>query len=108
MRFRKLRTACSVVWGLACILMIVLWVRSYWWADIAHLSLRHRTIINSVAGNIQVSDISGPTWKSELLSTHADDLAPKLRGVPRWHHDSATGNISLRFPHGLLGLKRKN
>jgi hypothetical protein len=30
MRFRKLRIAWSVAWGLACVLLIVLWVRSYW------------------------------------------------------------------------------
>jgi hypothetical protein len=29
MRFRKLRIAWSVFWGLACVLLIVLWVRSY-------------------------------------------------------------------------------
>jgi hypothetical protein len=29
MRFRKLRIAWSVLWGLACVLLIVLWVRSY-------------------------------------------------------------------------------
>ena len=33
MRFRKLRIAWSVVWGLAAVLLIVLWVRSYWWMD---------------------------------------------------------------------------
>ena len=33
MRFRKLRIAWSVVWGLAAVLLIVLWVRSYWWHD---------------------------------------------------------------------------
>jgi hypothetical protein len=30
MRFRKLRIAWSVLWGLACVLLVVLWVRSYW------------------------------------------------------------------------------
>jgi hypothetical protein len=30
MRFRKLRIAWSVFWGLASVLLIVLWVRSYW------------------------------------------------------------------------------
>jgi hypothetical protein len=30
MRFRKLRTAWSVVCGVACLLLMVLWVRSYW------------------------------------------------------------------------------
>jgi hypothetical protein len=33
MRFRKLRIAWSVAWGIACVLLIVLWVRSYWWVD---------------------------------------------------------------------------
>ena len=33
MRFRKLRIAWSVVWGIACVLLIVLWVRSYWSVD---------------------------------------------------------------------------
>ena len=29
LRFRKLRITWSVVWGIACLLLIVLWVRSY-------------------------------------------------------------------------------
>jgi hypothetical protein len=33
MSFRRLRIAWSVFWGLACALLIVLWVRSYWWID---------------------------------------------------------------------------
>src|SRR5262245_14496481 len=33
MRFRKLRIAWSVGWGLACVLLIALWVRSCWWCD---------------------------------------------------------------------------
>ena len=31
MRFRKLRIAWSVFWGVACVLLIVLWVRSYYY-----------------------------------------------------------------------------
>src|SRR4051812_22807060 len=30
MRFRKLRIAWSVAWGVAAVLSVVLWVRSYW------------------------------------------------------------------------------
>ena len=30
MRFRKLRIAWSVAWGVWRVLLIVLWVRSYW------------------------------------------------------------------------------
>src|SRR4051812_22362745 len=40
MRFRKLRVAWSVFWGVACVLLIVLWVRSYWWIDTLDASCR--------------------------------------------------------------------
>src|SRR4029079_6900571 len=33
MRFRKLRIAWSVLCAIACVLLIALWVRSYWWWD---------------------------------------------------------------------------
>jgi len=33
MKYRKLRIAWSVVWGIAAVLLVVLWVRSYWWSD---------------------------------------------------------------------------
>jgi hypothetical protein len=38
MRFRKLRIAWSVAWGLAAVLLIALWVRSYTWFDLLILS----------------------------------------------------------------------
>ena len=34
MRFRKLRIAWAVACGIACVLLIVLWVRSYSWNDV--------------------------------------------------------------------------
>jgi hypothetical protein len=37
MGIRKLRIACSVVWGLAAVLLIVLWVRSYWIVNEIHI-----------------------------------------------------------------------
>jgi hypothetical protein len=33
MNYCKLRIAWSVIWGLACVLLVVLWLRSYWWRD---------------------------------------------------------------------------
>src|SRR5262245_40774927 len=30
---RGLRIAWSVWWGILCVLLVVLWVRSYWWRD---------------------------------------------------------------------------
>jgi len=34
MKYRKLRIAWSVAWGIACLLLVALWVRSYWWMDV--------------------------------------------------------------------------
>src|SRR3954447_14798313 len=33
MKFRKLRIAWSVFWGLACVLLVLLWVRGVWFHD---------------------------------------------------------------------------
>lgn len=33
MTYRKLRIAWSVGWGVAAVLLVALWVRSYWWVD---------------------------------------------------------------------------
>jgi hypothetical protein len=33
MRYRKLRIVWSVAWGIAAVLLIALWARSYWWCD---------------------------------------------------------------------------
>ena len=32
-RNRKLRIAWSAAWAIVAVLLIALWVRSYWWAD---------------------------------------------------------------------------
>jgi hypothetical protein len=34
MKFRKLRIAFSAMCGVICLLLIVLWVRSYWWNEV--------------------------------------------------------------------------
>src|SRR6185436_13829213 len=50
MKYRKLRIAWSVFWGLAAVLLIVLWVRSYWWMDI--LKFPGRQQFGSAKGQI--------------------------------------------------------
>jgi hypothetical protein len=37
MRFRKLRIAWSVICGIACVLLIVLWVQGYWSFSLAFM-----------------------------------------------------------------------
>jgi hypothetical protein len=33
MKYRKLRIAWSVGWGILCLLMVAWWIRGYWWQD---------------------------------------------------------------------------
>ena len=46
MKFRKLRIAWSTVWGIACVLLIALWVRSYYVSDAAFMRVSNRTGYN--------------------------------------------------------------
>src|SRR5438132_5384486 len=54
MRFRKLRIAFSATCLIACVLLIVLWVRSYWW----HESFCYRGPKESLG----VESAWGTTW----------------------------------------------
>jgi hypothetical protein len=37
MKYRKLRIAWTVAWGIAAVLLVGLWMRSYWWADLINI-----------------------------------------------------------------------
>jgi hypothetical protein len=49
MRFRKLRIVWSVFCGIACVLLIVLWVRSYWWVDIVNARLADTRSLQAIS-----------------------------------------------------------
>jgi hypothetical protein len=55
MRFRKLRIAWSVVWGIVAVLLIVLWVRSYWCFDTCSVCFdgNRGHWLGSIAGEIR-------------------------------------------------------
>src|SRR3954470_13955494 len=54
MRFRKLRIAWSVVCGIACVLLIVLWVRSYTQLDIVTYRASGMVNAHSISGHFAV------------------------------------------------------
>jgi hypothetical protein len=69
MKFRKLRIAWSVFWALACMLLIVLWVRSYWQRDVLTACLGTKTLlIQSNFGRILVGGT--PIDKQWEYSSH--------------------------------------
>jgi hypothetical protein len=74
MKFRKLRIAWSVFWGVACILLIVLWVRSYYAEDILNAQFPTRTFSSwSFRGKTVVTTATYPgPFKVNITSFPAD------------------------------------
>ena len=60
MKYRKLRIAWSVVWGVVAVLLLVLWVRSHYLVDQVHLPIGESTAIalDSIpdAFSVRISD----------------------------------------------------
>jgi len=69
MKYRKLRIAWSVFCGLAAVLLIVLWVRSYYAKDLLDVAAPpHWLVIESVGGRISFRLMNEPTILSSRLS----------------------------------------
>jgi hypothetical protein len=51
MRFRRLRIAWSVTWGVLAVLLVVLWMRSYWWADVYAVAISKLTFVGVASAN---------------------------------------------------------
>jgi hypothetical protein len=69
MKFRKLRIAWSGACGAVCLLLIALWARSYWRAEVVtgrHIA--HYEAI-SVRGRLKLSLLDDP-WPVPLVSNH--------------------------------------
>ena len=59
MRFRKLRIAWSVVWAVACLLLVTLWVLSYWWNGSVEIRV-------SATREVMVMSVQGYTYWGTL------------------------------------------
>jgi hypothetical protein len=83
MKYRKMRIAVSVTCGIACVLLVVLWVRSYWWADVANPLMTSR-VPSMQNGTLVYNDIQVRPNRFEpdpILS----------RYLPRWISFSYNG-----------------
>jgi hypothetical protein len=78
MRFRKLRIAWSVLCGIACVLLIVLWVRSYWRHDI--LLLGEGRALASCLGTVHTCVVSiGPALEHQWVLTGSQLRKPNYQ-----------------------------
>jgi len=111
MKYRKLRIAWSVAWGVLCLMLIVLWVRSYSWRDNVKVRLPADLYIlfaseDGISGflirenNTGVSRIEIDSWpcNSEdirFFPFNSDSYSP-LGSYAWWFGDTAFGAIA---PH---------
>src|SRR4051794_10959899 len=97
MRFRKLRIAWSVMCLIACVLLIVLWVRSYWWADV--FSSAKGYSVGSLRGELLVAILDDTTgfstmgggYSAEEVNEEFDQWNPYKAATPTWNVFFARG-----------------
>jgi hypothetical protein len=94
MRFRKLRIAFSVTCAIACVLLIALWVRSYWWSGII-VSNRWDPIVVVSHGHVFYdADYSYP-WSRDIQPPYMirrSDYWYKIQNI--WNPDGSGLNIN--------------
>jgi len=63
MKFRKLRIAWSVAWGISCVLLVVLWVRSYRNQESCYMDIPPQQIVGatSTCGHLILAKTPLPT-----------------------------------------------
>jgi hypothetical protein len=77
MKFKKTRIAFSACCGVLCLLLIGLWVRSYWWADYATKSvLGHKLRVVSCRGQIGLGQIDAFLLPRELTDRCGQEVFP--------------------------------
>ena len=86
MRFRKLRIAWLVGWGLLAVLLCVLWVRSYWWSDVVE-------VIRPTC-DARADSASGGTTISVFVDAKRDVAA-------EWIRKSYRHNVAMRPPNAF-------
>ncbi len=118
MRYRKLRIIWTVFYGIACVLLTALWVRSYSWADGATVPLGTQKTFSvcSTAGRLfvetypnnpiiiskgsTVATISYPTGWSKCTIAEP----PGASSDQFFDCNNVNGHLEVMFPHWLALL----
>jgi len=100
MRFRKLRIAWTVFCALACVLLTVMWVRSYWYLESV---LSDYGNVSTVRGTVIVNFFDFVyAWKLEKNRWAVTQNAPW-----RWSHDAPMRRWPpIRISEPAIGVRR--
>jgi hypothetical protein len=112
MRFRKLRIAWSVFWGLACVLLIALWVRSYLRTDHIVWTSDARTFdISTLPGKLSLATENDRVflplgWSHGSFSNSDDDSDPddEPRTLLGFGWETKNGSSTVVLPYWCLVL----
>jgi hypothetical protein len=108
MKHRKLRIAWSVFWGVPCVFLIVLWARSYWYAEsltghIAIFDFQVGTIPGTCIINVNTMPGKSPWTLQRIPATKWWELLERSGQPPNYssvwgrfrHHGK--GHVSVPF-----------
>jgi hypothetical protein len=104
MKFRKLRIAWSVGCGIASVLLIALWVRSYWDSDTVSWNGFIRVSFISTKGEIRLATSNTTFMGAPLLRWHTGGVMPRITLRSRyssWRFYSDGANMLLVVLHRL-------
>jgi hypothetical protein len=104
---RFLRIGFSVLCGIVAVLLVLLWVRSYWWADFVygHVTEVHFLDLNSNCGRLALSlqgELHNPIhWK---VYSHPSEQLDWMMGPSKWEFGkSKFGDMwFVAIPHWFL------
>jgi hypothetical protein len=102
-----LRIACTAVCGLAAVLLVVLWVRSYWWYHSISVPSPARVIVQSLLGTVTVIKYPPPKplgyvlkggWKVFAVEDLRIPYSP-LPPIPQWSYKVDQTQFTFGFPY---------
>src|SRR6476659_10578089 len=109
MRYRKLRIAWSAFWGLACVLLIALWVRSYWWCDLWQTYIPPKAILllsseeGQAVAHLEISESAPGDYGLGLSSYNEPAYNAVWHGREsefRWYHN--LNGVQVFMPHWFI------
>ena len=121
MRFRKLRIALSAMCAISCLLLSLLWIRSYWYFDVLDGILpQHKFSVLSACGQMRLTLFTNPhpnDWEfssSNIEKGNSIGLAMGARGVSQiylpnmlmltWTSDRKINWFPILLPTYLFGV----
>ena len=101
MRYRKLRIAWSVVWGIVAVLLIVLWVRSYYYLYSAIRVVSPTTCVGWEVseGQIELNWISDPAEASFVMTTNGPGWTGGIKSLKDYYWEENQGDSMPIEPH---------